>query len=306
MNGVRVNGRFVLLLAAFAISCGLAQNGNDAPIVLKFGFPRNAIPDLNERDAKAVVKLWSDDYIDEQKYKPVFNFYTDELSLVQSLTDGQIDIAPLSPIQYVQFDSKRKLYPAVCAKIRESVYDRFVLLVRKDSRFTGLGDLLNRTLLIRQESPQSALNTWLQVLMHEAGLPRPELFFREMIKKERESQLVFPLLLKQADCCIMTQGAFHTMSELNPQLDAQLTQLMTSDSLLISSILVYTDRLDEAVRNDLTSLALNWTAGKTTDQLQILFGFNTLIPYEDQYVETIRLLLERHARIQLTDNPVPR
>ena len=133
-------------------------------------------------------------------------------------------------------------------------------------------------------------------MLYEAGLPRSDEFFNTVTKKTRESQLILPVLLRQADCCIMTESAFNIMGELNPQLKAQLIPLIISDFYYASNVFCYTDQLDEKTRNDVTAFALNWEESKATDQLQILFHFNELIPFEEKYLESIQSLLDKYNR----------
>jgi ABC-type phosphate/phosphonate transport system substrate-binding protein len=293
---------FALFLATFFIlQQGLAQSENTTPLIpLNFGFPKTVLPDLNERDAKAAIKVWSEDVIEKHQYnyKTAFFLYMNVNTLVQAMTDGYINIAPLPPIDYIRLSKTFTLYPAVCAKNNDSVFDRFVFLVHKESRFASIQDLANKSLMLREKSPSSVLEVWLEVILHEAGLPGSNQFFGEIIRKEREFQLIFPVLLKKVDCCIMTQSAFRTMSELNPQLNVQLIPLLISDLYYPADIFCYTDQLDDKTRSNLTSFALNWEESKATDQLQTLFRFNELVPYKPEYLENIKLLLKRYNRYQ--------
>ncbi|MBN2104555.1 PhnD/SsuA/transferrin family substrate-binding protein [bacterium] len=292
---IQIIALFVFVLA-LSIR-GLAQSETtSSPVQLNFGFPISVLPEVNEQDVKAAIKVWAEDFLDKEYYKTEFYVYDDLDKLIQAMIDGRINIAPLPPIDYIQLNQTLKLYPAVCAKIKESVSDRFVLLARKDSHFVGIQDLADKSLVLKQESSPSLIDTWLEVMLYEADLPPSNRFFSEVIKKEREFQVIFPLLMKQTDCCIITEGAFNTMSELNPQLNTQLMPIVTSDSLMISTILTYTEQLSEEARDYLTSLALKWAANKTSDQLQILFRFNELIPYREKYLENIRTLLKRYNR----------
>jgi len=280
-----------------------AQGGNPSPVRLNVGFSKTVFPELNERDAKAAIKIWTQDIIDDEdfNYEGSFTIYADDQALITAMMEGHINTAPLPPIEFIRLSRDFTLYPAICAKFGDTVLNRFLLLVRKDSGFRTVQDLRDGTLVMKQESPHSVLEVWLDVLLQEAGLPEPDVFFGQVIQKEREFQLIFPLLLKQADCCIVTESSFMTMSELNPQLNIQLTTLQASDSLSFSNILVFTDQLDEETRNDVTSLALDWGESQTTDQLQILFRFNALLPYEAGYFENTRLLLEKYSRFHEID-----
>jgi len=267
---------------------------------LSFGFPKFVLPELNEQDARAAIRIWTHDAIEyyHYDYRSSVHIFPDLNSLVQAMNAGHINLVVLPVIDYIELSKTITLFPGMCAKIHESVLDRFVLIVRKDSRYTGLKDLANKTLLVKQESTRSVQEIWREVLLHEAGLPGSDQFFGQIVKKERESQLIFPLLLKQADCCIMTEGAFLTMSELNPQLNAQLTPLLTSDPYLASAIFCYTERLDEEARRDVTAFAINWEENKGRDQLQTIFRFNTLVPFEENYLESVMSLLSRYKRFQ--------
>lgn len=100
---------------------------------------------------------------------------------------------------------------------------------------------------------------------------------------------------------MIPQSAFDTMCELNPQISEQLVALITSEPYYASNIFCYTDQLDEETRNRVTSFALNWEKSKATEQLQTLFRFNQLIPYDSEYLVNIELLLERYDRIEKED-----
>ena len=292
----RIHILFILIVTVcIAGQDGLSQRKDTTSLIpLNFGFPASVLPEMNERDVKAAIKVWSEGFIDKSYYKSSFYIYDDLNALIGAITDGEINIAPLPPVDFIRTSHRIPLYPALCGKIYDSVSDRFVLLVRKESRFNGIRDLEGRSILIKNESPNSLMKIWLEVMLHSADLPPSTHFFSEIIKKDREFQLIFPLILDQADCCIMTQGAFRTMCELNPQLDVQLTTLVASDSLMISTILVFTEQLEEESRNHVKFLALNWAKTKSTDQLQILFRFNELIPFEEKYLESIQSLLKNY------------
>lgn len=271
-----------------------------SPIPLNFGFLTTIFTDLNERDAKAAIKVWGRKIIEKYNYdyKVSSFFYSDINTLTEAMINGTVNITPIPPIDYIKLNKTLTLYPAICAEINGSVLGHFILLARKDSHFNGIQDLANKTLLLKQEPNQSVQDIWLNVMLYQAGLPPSEVFFGEIIKKESEFQLIFPLLLKKADCCIMTQSAFKTMNELNPQLKVQLAPLLTSDSLLVSNIFVYTEQLNKETRNNVTSLAMNWGGSKSADQLQTIFRFNKLISYKTEYLKNVTLLLDKYNRFK--------
>jgi len=293
---------FAVILTIHIIpSIGMAQNTrSSSTISLNFGFPKFVLPEINERDAEAAMKLWTSEIITKHQfnYEGTIFIYPDIDELTQAMVNGQINIAPIPAIDYLRWNKSIRLYPAVLAKIYDSVLDRFVLLVRKDSQVTRIRELRDKLILLKQESSGSTLNTWLEVILHEAGLPQSHRFFSEIQRKDRESQLIFPLLLKKADCCIITEGAFQTMRELNPQLEVQLIPLVKSDSLLISNIFVYTQQLNEEARDKVTLFAMNWEESKATEQIQTIFRFNGLVPFEESYLENTQSLLRRYDRIQ--------
>ena len=110
--------------------------------------------------------------------------------------------------------------------------EEYIVLVNEESGIHTLKELRGRTLLIHDHVVMALARDWLEVRLaseHEGPASR---FFAGIDNQPKLSKVVLPVFFRQADACLVSQRAFATMCELNPQLGRKLKALAVSEKLV--------------------------------------------------------------------------
>ena len=137
---------------------------------------------------------------------------------------------------------------------------------------------------------------WLDTILLENFGIQTDSFFGPVRRTRKAGQAVLPVFFGKAGTCIVTQEAFDTMVELNPQLGRELRPLLLSPEFPLPVISIREDVIEEygtVIEESLRSLHTD-AAGK---QLLSLFHIDKLVPYEPRFLKNILELLARHETL---------
>jgi ABC-type phosphate/phosphonate transport system substrate-binding protein len=296
---------------ALALWLGAAARGGEAgtPAAKRsefhLGFSSAAFTAVNENDAKAGIKVWAQTLFRERGLpvdsEPVILRGVE--AIAEALRTKRIDAITLNTDEYWRVGQELCADPFIVVINDGVVTEQYLVLVHRDSPMERLADLKGRSLTFMESSRMSLAPAWLDVVLHENGLPPAEGLAR-VSRANKLSKVVLPVFFRQADACVVTRRAFETMSELNPQLKQRLKVIATSADFVPTGF-CFRRGYDSPVRDAILGALAGIKNSPAGVQILTLFQSSSLQAQPISCLESALKLLEAHQRIsQGTNGPV--
>jgi ABC-type phosphate/phosphonate transport system substrate-binding protein len=279
------------VLLAWVGSPILAQKAPGAPFRLVF--TRDASTYGNDADVQAAIGKWTE-FIGEalEKGRPVVSVLTDGgAGVADAFAAGRADFAALSPLEFLDVESRLQADPFVTYESNGDVEVPFVLVASAGVK--NVADLAGKrvVMLLPNDAPHPA-RLWLDVLLREAGLPRLHAAFAEVREVKKPSQALLPVFFGQADVALVPRSAFATSAELNPDLGRKLHVLATSPPFV--KILVVVARTHGAAdRARWMHGVLHAHDNPGTRQIFTVFKLDRFVPCTVQNLANVRAVVAR-------------
>lgn len=228
----------VALLTFVVMTTGEGTARDSTPF--RIAFSSGMFTDVNENDAKAAVKLWGQTVAKERGIDsdPEPKILKGVPAVSQALLGNQVDAVAILAQEYDVLSREVKLAPIFVTYNSGRTEEEYLLLVHRDSKIEGIGDLQGRSLTFH-ENPRACLAPpWLDTLLVKKGFkPAAELLGR-VSQVSKLPKVVLPVFFRQSDACVVTRSGFETVTELNPQVGKQL-KIIASSPQLVPAVLCF-------------------------------------------------------------------
>lgn len=288
----------VFILEVFFIETLPAQGMVDITV----GFTADSFTDVDLRDANSALQIWVNEVCEvinrdsDIEYVPKAKIYYSFSELVNDVKRGEVDIVSFNALDYLTMKDKQLLEPALLAGNSDDPGEEFVLLVRKSAHADSFAALRNKKVLIPAGIPAPIIKMWLGTLVYEVDGTRIEKFFAGVNTVAKSSQAVLNVFFGKADAAVVSQIAFRTLVELNPQLEQDLHIMRTSPPVVIG-LMCFRASMDERIKNRIKDIVFdvpNYPGGK---QILTLFKRDVLIPFNPDYIKSLEVLLSQYQDI---------
>ena len=134
----------IFLLYSFPAAAG--QNFK-VPNPLQVGFSARVFPDVDQRDVKIAMELWTKELARSMGIKATSqtNIYKNTADLLDAVKKGDLIIVSLPALEYLQIRDRAPMKPLVVASSNAGNGRRFVLVVRHDSGIRSLANLRGKS-----------------------------------------------------------------------------------------------------------------------------------------------------------------
>jgi ABC-type phosphate/phosphonate transport system substrate-binding protein len=295
--------QFSLLLALTLLLLGqvpftFADQTESFPKVMKVGFSAGVFPDVDQRDAQAAMQLWTKELARGLglKGEPQTIIYNRTEDLLAAVKKGELILVNLSALEFLGIRGKAPMSPALVSLSNIGEMRQFVLVTRRDSGFTSLRDLRNRSILMPSRRKYSVGRIWLEVLLLQDGKKNPSTFFGEMKESASASQALMSVFFKKVNAAIVTRGTLETSAAMNPQLRSQLTVLAESRSL-IGDLTCIPDNVSQQVKRSIENTARHLHESTVGKQMLTMFQIDRAILFQPSHLEGLEELLKEHNRL---------
>jgi len=299
LNRFRLVIRLVLLAAVIAMPGRAAEA--DHPF--RFGFSMALMPDVNENDARAAMKVWAENIVKNGLVRADPNVLTfhDFASMAEALHNRAVDGVAASTSDYFTIQKEVGFNHFVFSVTDGSIYDQYVLLVHQESGLGKVEDLQGRSLNILKHTRMSLAQFWLDTLLMEKGLKPAQDYCGGITEEIKLVQTVLPVFFHKADACVVTLKGFKTMTELNPQVGRQLRVLATSPELVPSGFFFRTGYPPAQQKECLAEFTRVHT-NPTGQQILTVFQTERLEEYPATVLDSSLALLARHRQLMAGTN----
>jgi ABC-type phosphate/phosphonate transport system substrate-binding protein len=286
---------FLLLLAG-----GTRADGGENPFGtqgLRFGYSSNLFSEVSRSDAQAAITLWTRELskLADYRLKTELIFFEDLPMLAAAIRDGTIDFVGLGSLDYMRLRGLTPMVPALTGRRGGKPGEEQVLLVRRDSGITSLGQLKGRMLALLNGSSGEIASLWLDTVLARQGLPIAGKHFAGVKDVGRAQAAILPVFFKQVDACVVSRGAWETAAELNPQVGRELSVLANSPMYPIA-ITCFRSSLSEAQKEEFVRLSLKMVTTPSGKQILTLFKVDTIARADSMSLENLATLVKEHDR----------
>ncbi len=283
---------FLLLLAAEPL---IHANTN---AVLRLGFSASVFVGVNENDAKAAMKTWTQTILKEHGIPiptdPQVLNGSD--AIAAAVRNHLIDAVTMTAEEYWTLGRARMATNAILGVSAGLVTEEYLLLVRADSGFGRIDDLRGRSLAFRQNVRDSLAPVWFETLLLKSGLGQTHQFCSRVTQPAKLAQVILPVFFRQTDACVVDRRGFQTMIELNPQVGQQLIILASSPRVVPVAFLFRADYSDPAKAQIIAEIE-DVHATIAGQQAFTLFQCDSLVVRSASALDSALELLSAHARL---------
>ena len=287
-----------VLLGLMALQAGgTGQSTNLRPSRLRLLHSSQLLQNANPTDAMAAFRVWVETMGRNRGFalKVEAEIFDRLEELDKRLQAKTVDLVVLTSADYLR-TVPGGLLEAVFSYSHKTKnpFDDYVLVSRRDRKFTDITALRGKSLtLFKVGSGLGRL--WLDVTLGERGLGPVEQFFGSCNETFIASSAVLPVFFGKSDAGLVIRDSLETMSEMNPQLAVQL-QVLDHSPILCESVVCLVSGFTtfrEELMDGLASLHRD-PQGK---QLLLVFKVEQLVPFKPQYLDTVRDLQARWAKV---------
>ena len=293
----------LLLFFALAASSVLAQPTNLVRRPLHVVFTRSTFRNVNPSDAEAAFRVFSQSVMRQQGYDldTSTRMFDSGAECEAEVKKGLVTLLIIDALEYLSMDVP-DMEPAFVHYEQGVVLKEYLLLTRRGSELKTLADLRGKDIVILESKSGHLSMAWLEVLLLEQGLGTPDTFFKKVEMANKPSMTALPVFFGNKSACIVDRLSFQTMVELNPQVGSNLVSLAVSAPYLDSITCVTrsgypTERSRQHLMQSLRDLHIE-PAGR---QILMMFKVDQLVPFKEEYLEGVRNLRAKHARLKAGD-----
>ncbi|MGZ0655579.1 PhnD/SsuA/transferrin family substrate-binding protein [Coraliomargarita sp. W4R72] len=196
--------------------------------------------DVNVNDATAAFRFWMSEFGQEMNL-PVARdamLLTSVEAIVHELDQSPNHLVSISVPEYISIGPERftrKIY-MIKGEHDETIGNRYLLLVRANSSIQTLSDLSDKKLVHYDFRETVMAQEWLDYQLADAGLASSAELLASYKKDTNLSTAVLSVFFGKADACLVSDGSFDLLCELNPQLRVKLQVLAQSPVVMNSAV----------------------------------------------------------------------
>lgn len=224
------------MLLQWPAGAGAANPAGNSPgklLTLRFAMV-HVLGDVNPEDAEIAIKVNWSRHLNNlvQGVTSEFEILSDVQSAADMIAKGRLHGLSMEIAQYLELGKTVKLNPVFISSRLSTPLESYLLLVRKGTSWETLDAQKERRLIIERAPELTIGQMWLETQLHRRNLPPILTYFSQITVSDKPTRIVLPVFFGQADACLVPEAAYQTMSELNPQLQRQLTVLARSPGFI--------------------------------------------------------------------------
>jgi phosphonate transport system substrate-binding protein len=286
-----------ILLVVLLLNCSLAVASDDSPL-FRIGFSHTLFTDVNENDAKAALKVWSQVIARERGFTsdPETRIFPDTAELLRTLQTKRVDAVGITTLEYAAVIREVQFAPIFICCTGGKNREQYLVLVHRDSNLHQLSDLHGRSLTFHQNARACLAQPWLDTLMIEETGKTIADWVGKVTQAPKLSQTVLPVFFRQNDACVVTLGEFETMCELNPQIGQRLKILARSPEV-VTTVFCFRADYDPVFKEQIMASLRDLHNTPAGQQVLTIFQSERIEDQPVSCLDSTLALLARHTKI---------
>ncbi len=287
----------IFLIAAAAYGAESTASDSDIllPRIARFGI-LNTLHGVNINDARVALEM----NINRQSTAGVQGVVA-KLEIIPDVSTAANRIGQrhlhgiyISGIDYIllrEMVATNPLY--VASALTAAPVESYIVLTAKEVDWRKLSTMDQRRLMVEHYHQWDIGRIWLETELDRMQLPKSEMFFTAIQAADKPARLVLPVFFGQAEACLVTESAYLTMVELNPQLGQKLRILMRSPGV-IKSLFCVADYLDPHFIAETKKRVHSMHLTEDGQQLMMIFRLKRFFPFRPEDLTATERILNRY------------
>jgi ABC-type phosphate/phosphonate transport system substrate-binding protein len=279
-------------------SPALLGQDRGAGATFRYGVSTTAIPDINAQDTLAAtvflgravgkaVGAWSDAQA---------VMFQDTESVVRAMNSDAVDVMAASTIEFLSVERQLKGDPFLLYEMAGGVFQDYVLVARDG--INSVADLAGRRVAVFNPSPQRDLgDTWLDVLLMEAGLPDAGRALPQVKVMKRRSYGVTAAFFDQVDAAVEPRTSFETSVEMNPQIGKRL-HVIAKTPALVQGLVCVRRSMSPDLRQRFLDAAVKMHESPQFRQTFVVMHVDRIVPFQARTIVNTRQLNDRYLALR--------
>lgn len=260
-----------------------------------FAYSEKTLPDVDTKDAAAAMKLYVSELGSKMKIVGESVIYRDTDQMMKDLQAGKIDLLALRALDYLRSKPRSNTEAALVNVKGGKTTSRYVVLVKEGEQALKIGHLRNKRVALIKGDDVGLL--FLNTLLLAAGHQETKEFFSSVDEKAKASQAVLSVFFGQADACVIDEGAFKTIEELNPQVSKKLKVLAVSPEL-VTAVTVFRKGCDEDLKKKVIHTSKTLKNDPRGKQVLLLFKVDDLSRLHESDLDSLKALVNEYDRLK--------
>jgi len=253
---------------------------------------------VNQNDALAALRVWIETLARGRGYLLAAEtaLFDGVEQADKRIQEDAVDLIVFDAVEYLRTTQGGKLDPEFTAGGQHEpgqAPDDFVVVTRRDSNLTALGNLRGKSVRFFKIGADWG-HLWMDAALDNQGLGSVSDFFGSTSEFSKPSSVILPVFFGKCDVAVVRRWALNTMAELNPQLTTQL-QILTNSPSLPAGVVCLHKNFNVFREDLLQSLAELHTEPKG-QQLMMLFKIDKLERFKPEHLVAAREILARLAK----------
>jgi ABC-type phosphate/phosphonate transport system substrate-binding protein len=287
-------------------SAGLAGQSANKPIAEFFnvGITHAAFRNINPNDAAAayMAVLETIGRHHGRHFKATTQIFDDPAAYEAAIRGGSFHLSVVGAWDYLSMHIDDVAKPRFVVVENGQIGRRYLVLTRRDSGLNALSDLRGKNILKLDYAALGAALRWLDTLLAAGRLGPQEQFFGSVEVVGKPSAAVLSVFFGKKSACVVDESSFKIMKELNPQVGVALQVVASSEKFADVVICVGESGWpSEAVKAETIRALADLAQDPGGRQVLTLFKIDQMVPFRDEYLDTIRQLQAAYAKLSSED-----
>lgn len=267
--------------------------------VFELGILRNSFINVNINDASVAISTWANELRRQLKIHTKFKLviFNNTEDMVKYNTKKKLGMVILNSIDYLKLHNKMSLYPIITTGNNKNIYSKLYIITRKINS-DNISELKGKKIGFYLGRNNPIPKYWISVMLYKNKQGSIKKFFSQITEYQKESQLILSVFFGQIDAGVVTQTAFETMNELNPQIGKKLRIFKVSPGYLfdISSLTSGSIHYSYSSRIEKSAININkYPAGK---ELMTLMKTDQVFAFKSKYLKSTEELFNEYNAIK--------
>jgi phosphonate transport system substrate-binding protein len=292
--------RFIISLLIPVVALGFypstvsAADTGEIPCIT--GYSVKSVSDVDPRDAEAALKVWSSDLAGQFGFKLTISLYDNVDKLVADFMSKKLDFMVITSVDYLRMAKILKAKPDVAQYRSGKPTLKYLVLAATDIQKASLEPLRNKKVSILKANPMAQM--FLDTFLMQSKLPSSERFFAAVDEKSKESQAILDVFFGKSAACVVTDTAFQTMTELNPQVGRKLQILSESPDLIGIVGFFRPDYPPDHKKKAIQGMSSDYKKHERSKQITLLFNVEKMDIITDSQLDSVRKLVSDYDRLK--------
>jgi hypothetical protein len=293
--------RLAGLLAPLLLLLALRAPAQPAPQVrITAGIARNAFLAVNPQDMDAAFRTLGAALGRNYGYdlRLEARFFDQTAEFQAAVAAGEIQVGLINPWEFMDLHANLEVEPAFVHIDHEQPTCRYLLLTSRRSGLNAVSDLRGLDLLVLDGPAGAMALPWLETILDQERLGPAERFFGRLEMAPRASAAVQPVFFGSRQACVLDQGSYQVMAELNPQLGEALQAIAVSPPYANGLMLLARKGWpSERTREDFRRAMLELPRTPEGRQLLTMFRTERLEPFRPELLDSAQKLKSDYLRV---------